>query len=60
MDFGRKVLFAVNAQLLGPDVDVIIRGAIPARAHAQHRGAGYYTICGFGMTETAITSCETT
>jgi 8-amino-7-oxononanoate synthase/acyl carrier protein len=62
MDFGRKVLFkSVNAQLLGPDVDVIILGGSHTpREHMRNIAAlGYYTICGFGMTETAITSCET-
>ena len=62
MDFARNVLFkSVNAQLLGPDVNcVILGGSHTPREHMRNIAAlGYYTISGFGMTETAITSAET-
>ena len=62
MDFARTVLFkSVNAQLLGPDVNcVILGGSHTPREHMRNIAAlGYYTISGFGMTETAVTSCET-
>ncbi|MDD2561803.1 MAG: aminotransferase class I/II-fold pyridoxal phosphate-dependent enzyme [Eubacteriales bacterium] len=62
MDFARKVLFkSVVSQLLGPDVNcVILGGSHTPREHMRNIAAlGYYTISGFGMTETAITSVET-
>ena len=48
-------------QLLGPDVNcVILGGSHTPREHMRNIAAlGYYTVCGFGMTETAITSVET-
>ena len=61
MDFARTVLFkSVNAQLMGPDVKcVILGGSHTPREHMRNIAAlGYYTISGFGMTETAITSAE--
>ena len=61
MDFARKVLFkSVNAQLLGPDVNcIVLGGSHTPREHMRNLAAlGYYTISGFGMTETSITSCE--
>ncbi len=61
MDFARKVLFkSVNAQLLGPDMNcVILGGSHTPREHMRNIAAlGYFTTCGFGMTETAITSAE--
>ncbi|MDD4080561.1 MAG: aminotransferase class I/II-fold pyridoxal phosphate-dependent enzyme [Eubacteriales bacterium] len=62
MDFARKVLFkSVVSQLMGPDVNcVILGGSHTPREHMRNIAAlGYYTISGFGMTETAITSVET-
>lgn len=62
MDFAKGVLFkSVNAQLLGPDINcIILGGSHTPREHMRNIAAlGYYTISGFGMTETAITSCET-
>lgn len=62
MDFARNVLFkSVVEQLLGPDVNcVILGGSHTPREHMRNIAAlGYYTVCGFGMTETAITSVET-
>ncbi|HSK67847.1 MAG TPA: aminotransferase class I/II-fold pyridoxal phosphate-dependent enzyme [Candidatus Limnocylindria bacterium] len=62
MDVARRVLFkSVNAKLLGPDVNcIILGGSHTPREHMRNIAAlGYYTISGFGMTETALTSCET-
>jgi len=57
-----KVLFAgVDAKLLGTDIKVIVLGG--SHTPSEHlwtlNALGYYTICGFGMTETAVTSVET-
>ena len=62
MDFARNVLFKdVVAKILGPDVRcVILGGSHTPEEHMRTISAlGYYTISGFGMTETAITSVET-
>lgn len=62
MDFAKNVLFkSVNAQLLGSDVNcIILGGSHTPKEHMQNIASlGYYTISGFGMTETAITSVET-
>ena len=62
MDFARNVLFkSVNEQLLGPDVRCIILGgsATPAENMKTLSALGYYTVAGFGMTETGVTSVET-
>lgn len=51
----------VTDQLLGPDIQcIILGGSHTPREHLRTLAAlGYYTVCGFGMTETAITSLET-
>ena len=62
MDFARNVLFKdVVAQLIGPDVRCVILGGshTPAEHMRNIAALGYYTVSGFGMTETAITSVET-
>lgn len=62
MDFARNVLFKdVVSKILGPDVRcVILGGSHTPEEHMRTISAlGYYTISGFGMTETAITSVET-
>lgn len=62
MDFARNVLFKdVVARILGPDVRcVILGGSHTPEEHMRTISAlGYYTVSGFGMTETAITSVET-
>ena len=56
-----KVLFAgIDAKLLGTNIKVIILGG--SHTPSEHlwtlNALGYYTICGFGMTETAVTSVE--
>ncbi len=62
MNLAKKALFkSVNAQLLGPDVNcIILGGSHTPREHMRNIASlGYYTVSGFGMTETAITSVET-
>ncbi len=57
-----KRLFAsVDQKLLGQSVDVIILGGshTPKETLRTLNALGYYTITGFGMTETAITGFET-
>ncbi|MCL2544731.1 MAG: aminotransferase class I/II-fold pyridoxal phosphate-dependent enzyme [Clostridia bacterium] len=61
--FARNGLFKdVVKQLLGPDIRCIILGGshTPSEHLRTISALGYYTVCGFGMTETAITSVETT
>ncbi len=60
--FARNVLFKqVIAQLLGPQIRCILVGGghTPAEHMRTISALGYYTSCGFGMTETALTSVET-
>jgi len=62
LNFARKRLFKnVLQNLLGTEMDVVILGGshTPRENLRLLNGLGYYTVCGFGMTETAITSCET-
>lgn len=62
MEFARRTLFkCVNRNLLGTDVRcVILGGSHTPKEHLKTLSSlGYYTVCGFGMTETAITSVET-
>ena len=61
LQFAEKKLFrSVNESLLGTEVKAIILGGshAPAETLRTLNALGYYTICGFGMTETAITSFE--
>ena len=57
----RKLFRSVNQKLLGTEVDVIIFGGShsPIETLRALNSLGYYTINGFGMTETAITGFET-
>lgn len=62
IDFARKYLFrSVDNRLLGTDIRCIILGGshTPVRHMRTLSALGYYTVAGFGMTETAITSVET-
>jgi len=57
-----KVLFSgIDSKLLGTTLKVIVLGG--SHTPSEHlwtlSALGYYTICGFGMTETAVTSVET-
>ncbi len=57
----RKALFhSVVTKLLGGDVEcIILGGSHTPKEHMRTLSAlGYYTVSGFGMTETAITSVE--
>ncbi len=58
-----KLLFkSIDRKLLGTDVKAIILGGshTPSEHLRTLNALGYYTVCGFGMTETAVTSVETT
>ncbi len=58
----RNVMFkSVTSQMLGCGVDAIILGGshTPAEHLRTLNAIGYYTVCGFGMTETAVNSVET-
>ena len=60
--FARKVLFrSVLDKLLGDELECIILGGshTPAEQMKTLSALGYFTVSGFGMTETAITSVET-
>ena len=62
LDFARNVLFkSVVSQMLGPDVRcIILGGSHTPKEHMRTLSAlGYFTVSGFGMTETGITSVET-
>ena len=57
----RKALFrSVLSKMLGGDVEcIILGGSHTPKEHMRTLSAlGYYTVSGFGMTETAITSVE--
>ena len=57
----RKALFkSITTKMLGHDVECIILGGshTPAEHMRTLSALGYYTVSGFGMTETAITSVE--
>ena len=59
--FARQTLFkSILKQLLGPDVLCIVLGGshTPAKHMRTICALGYYAICGFGMTETALTSAD--
>ncbi len=61
IDFARNVLFkSVVSQILGTDIRCIILGGshTPAEHMRTLSALGYYTVSGFGMTETAVTSVE--
>ena len=60
--FAEKKLFrSVNTSLLGTELKALILGGshAPSETLRTLNALGYYTISGFGMTETAITSFET-
>ena len=62
INFAQKVLFSgILNKLLGTEVDCIILGGshTPSEHLKMLTALGYYTVCGFGMTETAVTSVET-
>ena len=62
LKLAEKVFFkSLTSKLLGSNITTIILGGsyTPMEHLKMLNGIGYYTICGFGMTETAITSVET-
>ncbi|MBQ4075041.1 MAG: aminotransferase class I/II-fold pyridoxal phosphate-dependent enzyme [Clostridia bacterium] len=62
LDFARNVLFkSIVSQILGPDIRCIILGGshTPVEHMRTLSALGYFTVSGFGMTETAVTSVET-
>lgn len=62
IQFAKNVLFKkFQSKLLGPDIECIILGGshTPTEHLKTLSALGYYTVCGFGMTETAINSVET-
>ncbi|MFH1880648.1 MAG: class I adenylate-forming enzyme family protein, partial [Bacillota bacterium] len=62
LQIAEKVFFgSLTSRLLGSNITaIILGGSYTPMEHLKTLNAiGYYTICGFGMTETAITSVET-
>ncbi len=62
LHFAQKMLFkGLLKQALGTDVQCVILGGshTPTEHLRMLNALGYYTVCGFGMTETAVTSVET-
>ena len=62
LDLARKHMFKnVVSQMLGPDIRcIILGGSHTPKKHMRTLSAlGYYTVSGFGMTETGVTSVET-
>lgn len=60
--FAEKMLFkGLLKKALGTDVLCVILGGshTPVEHLRMLNALGYYTVCGFGMTETAVTSVET-
>ena len=57
----QKAFASLDAKLLGNEVDVIIFGGshTPTETLRTLNALGYYTITGYGMTETAINGFET-
>ncbi len=57
----RKLFAPVTGKLLGTEVDVVILGGshTPVETLRALNAIGYYTVNGFGMTETAVTGFET-
>ena len=57
---GQQLFPAVLGQLLGDQLRcVIVGGAFAPEANVKlFNDLGYYTVCGFGMTETGVTSVE--
>ena len=57
----KKLFASVNNKLLGTELDALIFGGshTPAETLRTLNSLGYYTVNGYGMTETAITGFET-
>ena len=62
LEWAQKKAFAsLNEKLIGTEVDVIIFGGshTPTETMRTLNALGYYTVTGYGMTETAINGFET-
>ncbi len=62
LEWAQKTAFAsLNAKLIGTEVDVLIFGGshTPTETLRTLNALGYYTVTGYGMTETAIDGFET-
>ena len=59
--FANRVFRATQKKMLGTHIKSIVLGGSHADPEALRlmNALGYFTVCGFGMTETAITSFET-
>ena len=57
----KRLFAAIDSKMLGTEVDVVILGGshTPAETLRSLNALGYYTVNGFGMTETAIDGFET-
>ena len=57
----KRLFAAIDSKLLGTEVDVVILGGshTPQETLRSLNALGYYTVNGFGMTETAIDGFET-
>jgi long-subunit acyl-CoA synthetase (AMP-forming) len=55
-----KMFHKMLANLMGPQLKVIICGGsyTSSKTLRMMNALGYYTVCGYGMTEAGITSCE--
>ena len=55
-----KMFKSILAQLMGEKIKTIICGGsyTSSKTLRTMNALGYYTVCGFGMTEVGITSCE--
>jgi long-subunit acyl-CoA synthetase (AMP-forming) len=55
-----KIFHKMLANLMGPQLKVIICGGsyTSNKTLRMMNALGYYTVCGYGMTEVGITSCE--
>jgi len=57
----RRMFTKIQKNMLGTDIkSIVLGGSATDRRSLRHLNAmGYFTICGYGMTETAINSFET-
>ncbi len=60
LKLARKLFASINNQLFGPQMEQIILGGshVPEENLRTINALGYSTLCGFGMTEMAVTSAE--
>lgn len=60
ISFAKKMFKSVHSNLVGSDIQCIICGGghVPPETLRVINALGYYTVCGFGMTEVGISSLE--